>query len=570
MKKVLPALLVGALALTMAACGGTNPGGTPSSGGNGSETSGPTNASAWDVKDTPYDQVKDGGNFTASYAYQLETFNMNNINGNEQTAILALSPVSPVFWFTDGAGATTINPDYVVSADDSIVNGQLVIDLKMNPKATWNDGTQITAADWIATVNAMNGQNPKFDVASSDGFDQIVSTKQGADPSEVIFTFKATYPDWIGILVYGPMRAESCATPDVFNDGWATMPLGWQSGPYMIQSYDPTGGDIVEVPNPIWWGQKPKLDKLTWKMISDTTAASQAFANNEIDYNDMGPDANAYAQAQGTPGAEIRTAEGPNFRQFTFNSKSPNLSDVNVRQAIVMGLDRSQIASSDLAGLPIDPKPLNNNIFMPVQEGYVDLGAKTGIDYNPDGAKALLEQSGWVMNATTGYYEKNGKELDVKFAELVGVTTSENEYQQAQAMLKEIGVKLVLQKVNTQTDWPGVLDKENFDIIAFSWMGTPYPLMNVSQIYGTPFDSNFAQLTIPTVDNNKDALASEMDPAKRLAIGQEDAEAIWTAVHTLPLYQRPEFTAVNAKLVNIGAFGMARQPWDWTTVGYVD
>ncbi|MCL2782500.1 MAG: ABC transporter family substrate-binding protein [Propionibacteriaceae bacterium] len=558
MKKFIPVLAVGALALSMSITGCSGNSNNNSSGGG-----------AWDVNETPAAKVQQGGTFTGSYAYQLTTFNMNSDEGNEQTAILALSAVNPVFWFTDGAGKQTVNPDYVADVKDTVTNGQLVIDLKMNPKASWNDGSPITAADWIATINAMNGTNEDFAVASSDGYDQIQTVVQGADPSEVIFTFKSTYPDWIGVLTYGPMPAAGCTTPDEFNNGWATLPLAWQSGPFMIQSYDPTSGDIVEVPNPNWWGNKPKLDKLTWKLISDGSANTQAFVNQEIDYYDMGLDSDAYAQIKAAPNSVIRTASGPNFRQFTFNSKAPILSDIKVRQAIVMGLDRSQIASSDMSGLDTDPTPLNNNIFLPSQQGFVDLGKKTGIDYNPDGAKKLLEDAGWTMNTTTGFYEKDGKQLDVKFAQLNGVAASANEYLQAQTMLKAIGINLVNQSVDTTKEWPGILSQGNFEIIAFSWMGTPYPLMNVSQIYGTPFASNYAQLTIPTVDNNKDALASEMDPAKRITIGQEDAEAIWNAVHTLPLYQRPELVGVRDKLANIGAPGIARQPYDWTIVGYV-
>jgi len=565
-KKILPVLAVGALALSMTACGANANQGSPSAT--------PSGAAAWDVNETPYDQVKQGGSLTGQYDSQFATFNMNNANGNDLTQILALSPVSPVFYFMDGAGNATINPDYLTSVDTSTnSSGQLVIDMKMNPKASWNDGTQITAADWQATINAMSGTqldadgNPLFQAASNDGYDQVQSVTQGADASEVIITFKSTYPDWIGVLEYGPMRAESCATADVFNDGWATMPLGWQSGPYMIQSYNATTGDLVEVPNPKWWGQAPKLDTITWKLISDQTAQVQAFVNQEIDYLDIGISSDSYVQASAASNSVIRTAEGPNFRQFTFNSKSPLLADQDVRQAIVMGLDRTQIASSDLAGLPGTPEPLNNNIFMPTQAGYVDLGQTTGIDYNPTKAKQLLESDGWVMGSN-GFYAKNGQELDIKFAQLSGVAAAANEYTQAQSMLKAIGINLVNQPVNSQTDWPTVLTSENFDIIAFSWMGTPFPLMNVSQIYGTDGGSNFAQLTIPTVDNNADQLATEMDPAARLVLGQQSAQAIWEAVHTLPLYQRPELIACRTTLANMGAFGLARQPYDWTTVGF--
>jgi len=576
-KKILPVLLAGAMALTLTACGGpgTGPTDTTSSAPVDTTTSAPAAtcpaaANGWDVCETPYAQVKQGGSFTGSYETQITQFNTNTADMNEQTIVIAESPVMPVFWSSDGAGDTTMNPDYLVSATPDTSSGKLVVDMVMNPKATWNDGTQITAADWIATINALDGKNKKFDVASSDGYDQITKVEQGADPSEVIFTFKSFYPDWIGIFQYGPMRAESCADPDTFNNGW-TWPLspGWQSGPYTITSYDATSGDVVETPTANWWGQPPKLDKITWKLIADQTAEVQAFANQEIDYLDLGLNSDGYTQAMGTPNSTVREAGGPNFRQFTFNSKAGFLTDLAVRQAIVYGLDRATIAASDMAGLPGTPAQLNNNIFLPSQDGFVDLGQATGLDYNPDMAKQTLEGDGWVMNDSTGFYEKNGKQLDVVFTTLSGVFASTNEYQLAQAMLQKVGINLINKTIDSSTEFEPTLTNKTFQMIAFTWMGTPYPLMNVSQIYGSKGGNNFTNLTIPTVDNNADALASEMDPAARLVLGQQDAQAIWEAVHTLPLYQRPELIAVRANLANVGAFGMSRQPADWTAVGYI-
>ena len=53
----------------------------------------------------------------------------------------------------------------------------------------------------------------------------------------------------------------------------------------------------------------------------------------------------------------------------------------------------------------------------------------------------------------------------------------------------------------------------------------------------------------------------EMDPAKRLELGDQAAKSIWESVHTLPLYQRPELAATDAKLANYGAFGLGSPKW---------
>ncbi len=200
-------------------------------------------------------------------------------------------------------------------------------------------------------------------------------------------------------------------------------------------------------------------------------------------------------------------------------------------------------------------------------DGYVDYAEKTGVKYDPEAAKAKLEEAGYVMGAD-GYYAKDGQPLTVRFAVLTGVKTSENEGTLAQSQLKQIGIKIELQPVNTATDWPGVLVDGNFDIIAFSWMGTAFPLANIQQLYGTGSESNYARLSIDKVDELIPQIASENDEAARLALAQQVDEALWESVHTLPLYQRPSLTGVKATLANFGSLGMAQVPLTWVNVGY--
>jgi len=101
-------------------------------------------------------------------------------------------------------------------------------------------------------------------------------------------------------------------------------------------------------------------------------------------------------------------------------------------------------------------------------------------------------------------------------------------------------------------------------------MGTPFPLRGIDQIYGTPFDSNFAQLTIPEVDRLVPMIATEMDHEVRVGYAQQAATAIWEAVHTVPLWQRPALMGVRDTIANFGSLGVAQVPYDWTMVGFVD
>ncbi len=570
--RILMPLIATGLAVTMAACGG--PSSTQSATSGGTVAGSPAASSGWDINETPHDQLAQGGEFVGSMSSQITTWNQFNVTGNDAELVFLQAPIRPAYYDFKGDGTPVLNPDYLTSAKDAVVDGKLVVTLDLNPKAVWNDGSPITAEDWIATWKAQNGSNKKFAAASTDGWNQVTSVAAGTSPQQVVFTFKSTYPDWTAIISGGPLPAAGAATPAAFNDGWGEYKDAWFSGPFKVTSWDKTSGTVTMVPNDKWWGAKPLLDKLTWKNIQSDALAS-AFANQEVDYYDIGADPDGYAQAKGAQNSAVRVAAGPNFRHFTLNSQSPILSDQNVRQALMMGIDRTVIAQSDLAGLPGDKVPLNNNLYVSNQPGYVDQAKATGIDYNPEKAKAALDAAGWTMNDATGYREKDGKELDVVFAVLGGVKASENEGLQAQKSLKDIGVNLKLKTVDTNKDWPGVLVKHEFDIIAFSWIGTPYPLRNIGQIYGgtgsgdsfKPNESNFAQLDIPKVNELIPQIDTEMDATKRADLGNQAAQAIWEAGHTLPLYQRPMLIGVRDKLANIGAMGMAQIP-KWENVGF--
>ncbi len=565
----LPLVATG-LALTLAACGG--PVQSPSAGASASSAGTPANESGWDINETPRDQLV-AGEFVGSSGTAIATCNTFSVSGNNQDITFLQAPIVATYYDYSGTGTPIMNPDYLESATTA-ENPNTVVTMKLNPKAVWGDGEVIGADDWIATWKAMNGSNEKFTPAATDGWDQITSIEAGATQQDVIITFKSTAPDWTAVVAGGPLRAEGVATPELFNDGWKTYKDEYFTGPFKVESWDKTSGTVVMVPRENWWGAKPILTKITWKLLaSDATAA--AFANQETDLYEIGADPDGYAQASGAQNSKVRVAKAPNFRHFTFNSASPFLSDVKVRQAIAMGLDRTLIAKSDLAGLPLDPVPLNNNLYVEGQDGFVDQAKATGIDFNPDKAKTTLDEAGWKLNETSGYREKDGKQLDLTFVVLSGVSASENEGLQAQKLLKDIGVNLKLKTVDAENDFGPTLEEHRFDIIAFSWIGTPYPLNNIGQIYGgttkdgkfTANDSNFAQLDIPKVNELLEPIATEMDPAKRNELGNQAAQAIWESVHTLPLFQRPELVGVREKLANIGAMGMARVP-KWENVGF--
>ena len=557
-RKILVAPAIAGM-LILSACGG----GGGDTGGEGGTTESIAPISSQDINVKDRGELAQGGTVRLDVADFGNNWNPLHVDGNNSDLTNARRALMPQFFNYDTKGVASPNPNWLVSAEETNAN-PTTVNYKLNPKAVWGDGSPVDADDMTATWKACSGEDKKFNCVTTQGYDQIASITTGADKFDVTITYKGAYPDWTAPYSYpGTLKAEQVKDAATFNNGWKALDNDWLSGPFKVESFDNSQKVLTEVPNDKWWGEKPLLDKIVFRAISPDAVAA-AFANNELDGFDIGPDPDAYQRVKGVSDATIRQAAGPNFRHFTFNTKAGELTDQKVRQAIVKGLNREEIGLSDLAGIDWPVQPLNNNILLQNQEGYEDVAG--GITYDPEGAKADLDALGWTIGSD-GIREKGGKKLTVKFAQLSGVPVSANEALQTQNMLKEIGIKVDIVDVPIAKFQDGsVLSQHEFEIIAFSWIGTPYPFASIKQIYGTGQDSNYSQLSVPQIDENIKLIDAETDQAKRIQLANETAKIIWENVMTLPLYQRPELTAVKTKLANYGSFGLSNPLWE--NVGY--
>ena len=129
--------------------------------------------------------------------------------------------------------------------------------------------------------------------------------------------------------------------------------------------------------------------------------------------------------------------------------------------------------------------------------------------------------------------------MTVRHTQIVAVPVSENEAQLVQSQLAEVGIEVEIVDITAQ-EFSNVLVAGEFEMMAFSWIGTPFPYSGVQQIYGTGSDSNFAYSNIPEIDPMIDQLATTVDEAERARIANEIDVILWEYGHTIPLYQRPE------------------------------
>ncbi|WP_405590774.1 ABC transporter family substrate-binding protein [Streptomyces sp. NBC_01190] len=536
----------GTLALT--ACGG----------GDGKSDAGPKKnsvpkSSVNDISATDRGQLKQGGTLNWPLGEIAENFNYNEIDGTLADGLDVERALMPITMLSDAAGTVSPNPDYLTSATADDSSGKQVVTYEINPKAKWSDGTPMSWKDFEASWKAMNGKDKKYKISSSTGYELIASVAKGKTDQEAVVTFSSPFGDWKSL--FSPLYPASViGTPDGFNSGYlGKIPV--TAGPFTFQGIDKTAKTITVVRNADWWGSKAVLDKIIYRAL-DSDATAGAFANGEVDFFNVGPDSAAYKQAKEVKGADIRKAAGPNYRHITFNGTHGALQDVKVRQAIMSALNRQAIAESDLQGLDWDPTPLNNHFFVTNQKGYKDNSAGVGT-FDQAKAKSLLDAAGWKQSGA--FRTKAGKTLELNFVIPANVSTSANEGKLMQPMLKAVGIKLNIKSVPLQEFFDKYVNTGNFDLTAFSWLGTAFPVSSTKSIYAKPVGDNIQQnytgVGSAELDTAMNKAAADTDPAQAIADANAADVLIWQEANVLTLYQRPDIYAVKSNLVNIGAAG---------------
>ena len=532
----------------MSGCGGSSESGA--SGGGEPQSATENQINPVDRADLPQ-----GGTFRWPLSEMPPNFNYNQLDGSLDPNEDVVSALMPEAFEFSADSTPSVNKDYFSSVEVTSQDPQ-VITYTINPDAVWSDGTPITATDLISQWKALNGTNDAYNISTSTGYEDVASVEQGDDERQAVVTFSHPFADWKSL--YNPLYpASTNDDPNVFNTGWTTGPQV-TAGPFQLGNIDTSAQTITLVPNPGWWGDKPILDSIVYRVMDPDTTID-ALANGEVDFVNMGPDVDAYSRATTLPGVDLRRAGGPNFRQITLNGTSPVLSDVNVRQALAKAIDRQTIAAALLGPLGGDAKKLDNHIFMANQEGYQDNSGDLS-KADVDAANKQLDDAGWTREGDATR-TRDGQKLTIRFVLPSGIAASQQEAELVQGMLAKVGAEVDIQAIPGGDFFENYVNKGDFDFTVFSWIGTPFPISPNTSIYGQPqgddIQQNYARIGTPEIDDLFQQAARELDPDKARDIANEIDGKIWDEVHSLTLYQRPDLIATNSKVANFGAFGFA-------------
>jgi peptide/nickel transport system substrate-binding protein len=313
--------------------------------------------------------------------------------------------------------------DGLVSADDkSVIRGELATDWNVSPDGKmwtfhlrhgvkWHDGQDFTADDVKFTYDTVIDPNSKPTVAKSDYAD--LQRVEVVDPYTVRFYLRRPDAAFLSHLVLGIAPKHLLEGQDLATTAFNYQPVG--TGPFMFESWA-RGERVVLKANPNYFGTKPKLDQLVWKIVPDSNMLALQALSGEVDGAPIYNPADAAALKSSGKMALYDTLEGNT--QISLQLKNPLFQDVRVRRALAHGIDVRSLIDKVMMGAAV---PATSDI-LPNSWAY-NPNVPT-YPYDPARARALLAEAGWKPG-TDGILTKDGQRFSFSLMTDAGQKTRE-------------------------------------------------------------------------------------------------------------------------------------------------
>jgi ABC-type dipeptide transport system, periplasmic component len=341
----------------------------------------------------------------------------------------------------------------------------LIITFHLRKGVKWHDGRPFTAADVLYTYQVTI--DPKTPTAYSGDFLKVKKAEILDD-----YTFRVTYdkPFAPALISWGSsiLPRHLLAGKDITKSPLKRQPIG--TGPYMFKEWV-AGQKIVLISNPDYFEGRPYIDGYITRIIPDTATMFLELRAQGISYMDLTP-------LQYTRQTENNLFQ-KNFNKYSYlgfkytylgyNLKNPLFTDKRVRQAISYAINKEEIISGVLLGLG---KPATG----PYKPGtWAYNGNVKTYQYNPQRARELLHEAGWIDANSDGILEKGGQPFVFEIITNQGNETRQKCAEIIQRQLKEVGINVKIRILEWAAFVNDFINKRRFDAVILGWTITLDP-----------------------------------------------------------------------------------------------
>lgn len=268
-----------------------------------------------------------------------------------------------------------------------------------------------------------------------------------------------------------------------------------------------------------YWGGKPASSHVTIRATTDLDASVMALQSGELDAC-YGLPYDARELFDGTSGFKISQAATSRVYKLYFNLQHDFTKDAAFRKAICMAVDRTGYASVlvNNAGTP-------SKSTFPASTAYSDDSRLTNTpDYDMDGARLLLTQSGYTDSDGDGYLDRDGEKITLSII-TYGRTGLPQTAQALKSALRELGIDSTLEQLES-TEERGHAGTFDISVYAEVTLPTGDPYSYLLSCYGTDGTNNFGRYSNDETDRLLLELSTEFDSQKRAALAREIDETV--------------------------------------------
>ena len=589
-KAVSALALLTSSALVLGACGS---GGSGGSGDAGQQDSNPGEVGGADqVYKRP--KVNDIGEIAVAVEEGFHNYNNNIGATNNFSSTIALSNEQPspfISELVDGKLVIKVDGDLMESIEVTSNSPQTIV-WKVRKEAVWSDGKPIDCKDfylkWLAgaskaTVKGEDGTEASIWDSTPTGYEDIEKLDCSDNNKTVTTTFfkDKAYADYRGIfsspgsdgLLPAHILEEKTQIPDItkvlpsqnddtvkkaaefYTKGWLGFDasVALSGGPYVITSSDLKDQTVLER-NPKWWGEKGGPSKIILKTNTDSQSAAQQLQNKEVQVIAPQADPAVAQQLRGDSAFNVFAAGGQTFEHVDLNMARPLFKEnPDLRLAIAQCFDRQSLVDKLVKDVDPNAKPLNSLTFMPNEVGYEEHFSDIGKG-DVDAAKKTLEGGGWKQGAD-GIYTKGEFKASFKLGHKV-VQRRADTVRILQDKCKQAGIEIVDDQDVDFNDKR--LPASEFDAALFAWVGQPLK----AGAYGNYASKdkggsgNYNNYSSSVVDEKWKQANGELDYKKRVDLMNEVDKQMRTDMHSIPLFQLPDFAASSADIGPISYVGV--------------
>jgi peptide/nickel transport system substrate-binding protein len=430
--------------------------------------------------------------------------------------------------------------------------------LKKNTK--WQDGHPFTAKDILFSFERI--RDPKVDAAHLRNYYKDIEKLEVIDDYTARYHYKIPYfraLEFCGGIPIVPAHLFSEDT-DFNRHSIGRQPLG--TGPYRFLHWD-TGKEIVLVRNEDYWGEKPHLKRIVFKIITDSTVALQVLKRGGMDLMGLRP----IQWTRQTRGKRFKKNFQklkyylPSYSYIGWNLRKPLFQDRRVRQAMTMLVNREMILKEILFGLGT---VVTGNFYVKSPDYNQNIKPHP---YDPKAAVELLKAAGWEDHDKDGILDKDGVPFSFEFLISSGSKFAEQLATIVQENLKQVGIAVSIRKLEWAVFIQKISDRQ-FDACtlgwSLSWESDPYQVWHSSQ---ADKGSNYVGLIHKEADEIIEKARQEFDPEKRRGLFHRFHEILHEEQPYTFLFTTEALVVVARRFQNVNVYPMGLAPREWWVPG---